>query len=165
MLFLGIDLGASALKLIVIDAKGSPMAHIAAPIATLSPAVGTSATAEQDPNAWLITLETLLDNLFTNSAVKPEDITALSITAGTHIAVLCDRDMQPLRNAIMWSDQRAASIMPKLLAAQDKILAESLHAPNPTWTLAHLAWLLENDSYPIRETHKILPAKDWLRHF
>lgn len=164
MLFLGIDLGASALKLIVIDAKGSPMAHIAAPIATLSPAVGTSATAEQDPNAWLITLETLLDNLFTNSAVKPEDITALSITAGTHIAVLCDRDMQPLRNAIMWSDQRAASIMPKLLAAQDKILAESLHAPNPTWTLAHLAWLTENDPDAISKTHMILPAKDWLRY-
>ena len=164
MLFLGIDLGASALKLIIIDANGSPVAHIAAPVETLSPALGTFATAEQDPAAWLITLETLLDNLFTNSSVKPEDITALSITAGTHIAVLCDDNMHPIRNAIMWSDQRAASIMPKLMASQDEIVTQSLHAPNPTWTLAHLAWLTENEADALTATKMILPAKDWLRY-
>ena len=164
MLFLGIDLGASALKLILIDATGSPVAHIAAPVDTLNPTLGTFATAEQDPSAWLITLETLLDNLFSNSPVKPEDITALSITAGTHIAVLCDDDMHPIRNAIMWSDQRAASIMSKLTTSKDMIVAESLHAPNPTWTLAHLAWLTENDPEAMHKTQMILPAKDWLRY-
>ena len=64
----------------------------------------------------------------------------------------------------MWSDQRAASIMSKLTASKDMIVAESLHAPNPTWTLAHLAWLTENDPEVMHKTQMILPAKDWLRY-
>lgn len=161
MTFLGIDLGASALKVLAINEDGSPVARISAPVQTLSPSPDR---AEQNPSAWISALATCLDHLFNESPVRAEQISALSITAGTHIAVLCDADMAPVRPAIMWSDQRAASVMPTLTDAKQLIEKESLHTPNPTWTLAHLVWLRENEPDALRATEKILPAKDWIRH-
>ena len=161
MIFLGIDLGASALKLSAVQQDGKWLGTARQPVASQHPHAGQ---VEQSPQGWVAALQNALAQLWQDSPLTPEDITAISITAGTHIGVLCDADCQPLRPAIMWSDQRAHEEVADLCQHQEAIIAASLHRPNPTWTLAHLRWLWVHEPDILRATRHLLPAKDWLRH-
>lgn len=160
MNFLGLDLGASSLKASLINADGQVLASARAPVKTAMPQPGW---AEQNPEDWLAALASVLTELRTHHADALQHLAGISVTAGTHIAVLCDAAGQPLRPAILWSDQRAADIMQSLETDAAEITALSLHRPNPTWTLAHLKWLSEYEPATLAATRHLLPAKDWLR--
>ena len=69
-----------------------------------------------------------------------------------------------LRPAILWNDQRSAAQAAELHErAGAKIIATSLNRVNPTWTLAMLAWLQENEPAVIAQTKRLYLAKDYLR--
>lgn len=161
MIFLGIDLGASALKLTAVQQDGKVLASARQPIETLHPQAGFS---EQNPSDWLDALQKALVQLWETSPLSPEDIAAISVTAGTHIAVLCDAAYAPLRPAILWSDQRAHQEVAELARHENAIITASLHRPNPTWTLAHLRWLWIHEQEILTATRHLFPAKDWVRH-
>ena len=159
-MFLGIDIGASHLKIVVIHENGSCIKRIETPITTYAPQIGWT---EQNPYEWCDILSHTLYKLFHQTSIHATDITAISITAGTHIVVLCDKNHTVLRPAILWSDQRAYSILPELQEDASKICTTTLHQPNATWTLGHLKWLSLYESEIIKKTAFLLPAKDWLR--
>lgn len=172
MIFLGIDLGASALKLSAVQQDGRLIAHARVPVQTHSPQHNH---AEQNPQDWVTALQAALTQLWAHPRekggkggeagnLKPEDISAISVTAGTHIGVLCDAACAPLRPAIMWRDQRAHKEVGELTRHETAIIAASLHKPNPTWTLAHLRWLWVHEPDILNAAKHLLPAKDWLRH-
>ncbi|MGC6472858.1 MAG: xylulokinase [Parvibaculales bacterium] len=160
MNFLGIDLGASALKTVLVQQGGQLLARAQADIATASPEPGWR---EQNPDDWLTALETALGRLFLDTNVTQDDIAAISITAGAHIGVICGEDHTPLRPAILWSDQRAANEVTDLKMREEAIIKASLHQPNATWTLAHLRWLWAHDYNTLKQARRLSPAKDWLR--
>jgi xylulokinase len=64
----------------------------------------------------------------------------------------------------MWNDQRAG---PQAAALHERagtqIIATSLNRANPTWTLAMLAWLQENEPATMARVKRLYLAKDWLR--
>ena len=160
MNFLGLDLGASALKTVLVRQDGEVLARGHAPIKTSNPKPGW---CEQNPKDWLNALQTALHTMFASTSLGSENIDAISITAGAHIGVLCDENHIPLRPVIMWNDQRAVSEVKDLKIREEAILKASLHRPNATWTLAHLRWLWANDYETLRQGHRLSPAKDWLR--
>ncbi len=160
MIFLGIDLGASALKLALIRQDGLVLARARAAIKTHNPQPGWQ---EQHPNDWLMALENTLHDLWQNSSLVRTDIDAISITAGAHIGVLGDENHEPLRPSIMWSDQRAAEEVENLRPHEDAIIKASLHKPNATWTMAHLRWLWVHEYDVLKKTRHLTSAKDWLR--
>lgn len=160
MSFLGIDLGASALKVVLVRQDGQVLARARAAIKTDSP---KPAWREQNPEDWLSALETALRALFNDHPAAKDDMAAISITAGAHIGVVCTADHTPLRPAILWSDQRAADEVADLTAREDAIVKASLHQPNATWTLAHLRWLWAYDYNTLKQARRLSPAKDWLR--
>lgn len=156
MIFMGIDLGASSLKAVLIDTHGAVLAQARAAIPTQHPATGH---AEQAPQDWLAALGTALTKL--HAQTRYQDIAAISVTGGAHIAVPCDTENTALAPAIMWSDQRAATeaaALPKELC-----LAHSLNAPNPTWTLPQLIWRRSHTPDIMTRMHRLVFAKDWLR--
>jgi xylulokinase len=64
----------------------------------------------------------------------------------------------------MWNDQRSAAQAAALHEqAGEMIIATSLNRVNPTWTLAMLAWLQENEPGIIARTRRLYLAKDYLR--
>lgn len=160
MIFLGIDLGASALKTVLVRQDAQVLARGHAEIQTNSPKPGWR---EQNPEDWLTALSAALEMLWAASPTSKDDVTAISITAGAHIGVLCLDDHTPLRPAILWSDQRAASEVADLERRQEAIVQASLHKPNATWTLAHLRWLWVHDYNTLKQARRLSPAKDWLR--
>ena len=104
--FLGIDLGASALKLSLIDAHAQYVGGCSMGLATQTSEPGH---AEQNPADWRAALQSGLGRLHADFPTEVQALRAIVFTGGAHIAVLCDDANKPLRPAIMWSDQRAAA--------------------------------------------------------
>jgi len=157
-IFLGIDLGASALKACLIDDAGRALLSARAPYDTRAPKPGHS---EQNPADWRAAMATALADLGAQNSDALDTIAAISFSGGAHIAVLCDGAGTVLRPAIMWNDQRAAAQAADL-AAQGTVEALSGNAPNATWTLPQLIWLATHEAEIIAATEKLFFAKDWL---
>ena len=165
-IFLGIDLGASALKACLIDTNGGanlcPIAQAHAPYPTTHPKPDQS---EQNPADWLSAMQAALAALRAEQTQSFDAIEAISFSGGAHIGVLCDDQAHPLRPAIMWSDQRAhkqAAALANAGQAEDAVEGLAGNAPNATWTLPQLIWLDTHEPHIIRATEKLYFAKDWL---
>ena len=157
--FLGIDLGASALKLSLIDAYAQYIGGCSIALTTHRPNPGH---AEQNPADWLDALQRSLSHLHTDFPAELGALRAIAFTGGAHIAVLCDAESKPLRPAIMWSDQRS-SAQAKQLRENTDTLQLCGNLPNSTWTLPQLCWLQAHEPELMGRIARIYFAKDWLR--
>jgi xylulokinase len=158
---LGLDLGAGSLKATIIDAVGGIMGEASHPVTTVIPRFGWS---EQSPSEWFAALCAAVPAALTAAGLEAGAIAGIGISAGAHIPVLTDDAGVVLRPAIMWNDQRAAAQAAALHEkAGEQIIATSLNRANPTWTLAMLAWLQENEPATMARAKRLYLAKDWLR--
>ncbi len=159
---LGIDLGAGSLKATIIADTGAVAGEASRPIATAVPHFGWS---EQDPAQWFAALCAAVPDAIAAAGIRAGAIAGIGISAGAHIPVLVDAACAVIRPAILWNDQRSATQAAALHdRAGDMIIATSLNKANPTWTLAMLAWLQENEPDNIAKVKRIFLAKDFLRH-
>ncbi len=154
---IGIDLGLSALKIVLVNEVGTLIAQERIPLTLQSPHPGW---AEQNPSAWWKAVQDGFLALKQNHSNALRKARAMSITAGAHIAVLCNAKAEPLRPAILWNDQRASAQAKRLteLGIDTEIAG---NCANPTWTLPQLIWLHEHE--PELKFDRIYFAKDWLR--
>jgi len=157
--FLGIDLGASALKLSLIDAHAQYVGGCGIGLETDTPEPGY---AEQNPADWRAALQSGLGQLHDDFPTEVGALRAIVFTGGAHIAVLCDSAATPLRPAIMWSDQRSAA-QANQLRENPEILQIGGNLPNPTWTLPQLCWLQVHEPHLMARLARVYFAKDWLR--
>ena len=157
--FLGIDLGASALKLSLIDAHAQYVGGCSMGLATQTSEPGH---AEQNPADWRAALQSGLGRLHADFPTEVQALRAIVFTGGAHIAVLCDSEATPLRPAIMWSDQRAAA-QANQLRENPEIFQIAGNLPNPTWTLPQLCWLQARQPDLMGRLARVYFAKDWLR--
>ena len=159
---LGIDLGAGSLKATIIDGAGHTLGEGSHPVTTSVPRFGWS---EQDPAEWFEALCAAVPKAIAASGIPASAIAGIGISAGAHIPVLSNAQGQVLRPAIMWNDQRAAAQAAALHErAGARIIATSLNRVNPTWTLAMLAWVQENEPDVMAEAKRLYLAKDYLRY-
>lgn len=158
---LGIDLGAGSLKATIITETGLVVGEGSCPVTTNLPHFGWS---EQNPAEWWAALCMAVPAALAAAGIAAAKISGIGVSAGAHIPVLTDAAGRVLRPAILWSDQRSAAQAAALnAAAGDMILQKSLNRVNPTWTLAMLAWLAENEPEVIAQTKRLYLAKDYLR--
>lgn len=156
---LGLDLGTSSLKAVLVTAEGRVLARSEAAYPTQRPHPGW---AEQDPDDWwtaacLATRELLRD--------APAQVAGIGLSGQMHTAVLVAADGRPVRPAITWMDTRAASLLGELREA----LAERGLRPrlaNPValgLSLPALAWLRRHEPEALDASAALLSAKDHLR--
>ena len=108
MVFLGIDLGTSALKAILVDESQAVLAETSQPLETRSPRPGWF---EQDPLDWWEALQQSVARL---RALRPDafgKVRAIGLSGQMHGAVLVDEAGEAIRPAILWNDGRAVQGM------------------------------------------------------
>lgn len=164
MLFLGIDLGSSSVKLSVLDgASGKSLGALSYPDTELeidSPAPGF---AEQHPDTWWDSVRQGFAQLVARGGFDPKQIDAIGIAYQMHGLVLVDKDQKVLRPAIIWCDSRAVPLGEQALAelGGDYCFGQLLNSPG-NFTAAKLRWVQENQPELFARIHKILLPGDFI---
>jgi len=155
--FLGIDLGTSSLKALVLDLDGSVVGTGSAPYPLLTPQPGW---AEAEPEAWWEAAAIAVPEA---AGVHAAEIAAIGLSGQMHGVVLSDELGHALRPAIIWADSRTR----KQLATYSELSPERRRTlANPIATgMAGLSllWLKEHERQLYRRAQWALQPKDWLR--
>ncbi len=164
MLFLGIDVGSSSVKLSVLDGESGKsvgsLSHPESELAIASPAAGF---AEQDPDTWWDCVRKGLARLVARDNIPLEQIDAIGISYQMHGLVVVDRNQQVLRPAIIWCDSRAVPLGEKALSdlGRDYCFGHLLNSPG-NFTAAKLRWVQENQPDIFARIHKIMLPGDFI---
>lgn len=156
---LGLDLGTSGLKVLLMDQAGGVIATADRPLATQRPFPGAS---EQQPEDWWQALDSAMVELARTAPDAMRAVGAIGLSGQMHGLVCLDAADQPLGPAILWNDNRArdqaarAALLPGLEARAGL-------RPAPGLTACKLDWLAEHAPEIRSRTARITFCKDWLR--
>jgi len=156
-LFLGVDLGTSSLKALVLDVDGTIVGTASAGYPMTTPQPGW---AESNPDDWWVAAGQAVREA---AGAHRSDIAAIGLSGQMHGVVLSDDAGQPLRPAILWPDGRTrrqldayAELSAELRRRLGNPLATGMAGPT-------LLWLRDNERAKYRRAHWALQPKDWLR--
>lgn len=154
---MGLDLGTSAIKGIVIDIHGNEIASTEKQISYTHPQNGW---VNADPQQYYQDVCLLIRELVANSG----NISALAMAAASGNTLLTDKDGHPLTSIINWMDERATQDLPDIIknippAEVHQIVGWPCIDQFP---LAHLAWLRENETSLFKEAEHYCMNTDWL---
>lgn len=159
-MYLGIDLGTSELKLVLLDEQHRIVAGAAEPLAISRPQPQWS---EQDPADWWMALDAVMRRLQAAHPAALASVRAIGLAGQMHGAVLLDRNDDVLRPAILWNDGRSGSQCAELEAALPALHAITGNLAMPGFTAPKLLWVREHEPHLFARTARVLLPKDWLR--
>ena len=158
MTTLGIDLGTGSVKAAIVDDEGRVTGRASHPYRVRSPRPGC---AEGDPREWLHAASEVAASVTTGVAQRP---TAVAFSGQMHGVVVTDKDLKPLRPAILWADARATVEARELAEALSPAELSRLGSPAVTgFAATSIAWLLRHEPDVMAKAVHILQPKDWLR--
>ncbi|MEM9936813.1 MAG: FGGY family carbohydrate kinase [Bacteroidota bacterium] len=164
MLFLGIDLGTSSIKICLFDAeKGEPVAFAAEPPEEMRVQASQEGWAEQDPEQWWQHTQTGISRVLQTEGVDTSAIQGIGISYQMHGLVLVDTHQQVLRPAIIWSDSRAVPHGEKAFEdlGNSFCLAHYLNSPG-NFTAAKMHWVKEHEPSLYEKVDKMMLPGDFL---
>ena len=160
MAYLGIDLGTSGLRALLINEKAEVLGAQEASFATRHPRDGWS---EQNPADWIEALDQAMAKLRA-SHKEYSQIKAIAVAGHMHGATLLDAHAKVLRPCIMWNDTRSA-----LEAAQLDGLAHSRELSGnivfPGFTAPKLLWVEKHEPEIFAQIDKVLLPAAFLNHY
>jgi xylulokinase len=155
-MYLGIDLGTSAVKVCALDPQGGVAATASATLAVSRPFEGASEQNCED--WWAATCKAV-------NAIDPKiraQIRAIGLSGQMHGAVMLDAEHRPVRPVILWNDARATLECADMIAAEPDVGRLSGVLPMAGFTAPKLLWLSRNEpDTHARIAHVLLP-KDYV---
>jgi len=164
MLFLGIDLGTSSVKVAVVDGfTGKTLSTVQFPEAEAVIFSEKPGWAEQNPSQWWSDVQQCILKSHASKKYNPRDITAIGISYQMHGLVVVDKHGEVLRNSIIWCDSRAVILGEKAFQTigKEKCLTHLLNSPG-NFTAAKLAWVKENEPTLYGKIDKIMLPGDFI---
>ncbi|MFD2173019.1 xylulokinase [Rhodobacter lacus] len=155
-MFLGLDLGTSGLKGILINEDQEVLAEASAPLSVARPQQGWS---EQAPADWIGAAEKVLSQL---AGAGLGALKGIGLSGQMHGAVLLDGADDVLRPCILWNDTRAHAEAAEL-DAMPGVRALSGNIVFPGFTAPKLVWLARHEPGVFARVAKVLLPKDYLR--
>ena len=160
---IGIDLGTSATKTILVNEQGETVASAEHSYPMYQPHNGW---AEQDPHDWRNAVLDTLKAVVEKTGVKSEDVKGIGLSGQMHGSVLLDENGETIGNTILWCDQRSSAQVDEMLEAlpMEKWLEISANPPLAAWTAAKILWIRENEPEKFKKCRHILLPKDYIRY-
>ena len=159
-MYLGIDIGTSELKALIINTRGE---IVASQHATLSVQRPHPHWAEQDPERWWQACTEVLAGLRQHSPEAWAAIRAIGLSGQMHGAVLLDAQGQVLRPCILWNDTRSAPQCDELRKRSPQMMEISGNMIMPGFTAPKLRWVAQHEPEIFSRIDKVLLPKDYLR--
>lgn len=157
--FLGIDLGTSAIKLVLIDGQKNILAQITEEYDTAQPEKGFN---EIDPECWFDCMLSGMERIL--KTCDRSLLKGIGVTGQMHTLIALDKDGKAVRPAMMWNDIRTRDLIPEL---KEKIkgfpegpyLSKTISTGSPA---ANLYWMRKNEPDNFRRIKKFLIGPDYL---
>jgi xylulokinase len=161
--FLGIDIGTSGTKTLVIDEKGVILAEASQSYPSYHP---KPLWSEQDPEDWWQATVATVRAGVKKAKLKAADIKAIGLSGQMHGSVFLDKNSKVIRKALLWNDQRTAAECEEIerRAGGRKKLIQMVANPALTgFTAPKILWLRNNEPRNFEKTVKVLLPKDDVR--
>lgn len=156
--YLGIDLGTSSVKALMLDLGASePLAIARAAYRVQTPAAGY---AESNPDDWWHAATDAVRSVVSESGVRPR---AVGLSGQMHGLVCTAASGSAVRPAMLWPDTRATSMLARYASLTESARARLANPPTPGMAGPMLCWLAAHEPEVIRATRWALQPKDWLR--
>ncbi len=155
---LGIDLGTSAVKLLLLNDQQQLLAEASVPLTVQRP---QQLWSEQDPSAWWAAVETGIGQLRRQQALQ--GLQSIGISGQMHGAILLDDSGNVLRPAILWNDGRSGAACAVLEQAVPALRQITGNLAMPGFTAPKLLWVQQHEPEIFHKVHKVLLPKDYLR--
>ncbi len=161
MLYIGIDLGTSAVKLLLMNEKGKIQNAVSREYPIAFPQPGWS---EQNPEDWLRETETGLMEL-TRDCNKSL-IAGIGCGGQMHGLVALDKNDKVLRPAILWNDGRTSDEVDYLnyVVGKSKLSAYTANIAFAGFTAPKLLWMLRHEPKLFERINKIMLPKDYVNY-
>lgn len=160
---IGIDVGTSGVKCIMIDTSGNVIAATTETYPLYTPHIGWS---EQNPEDWWTGTKNALKALIRSSGVKADTIASIGFSGQMHGLVLMDKADHVIRPAILWNDQRTQRECDDVIESAgglEKLLDETNNTMLTGYTGGKLLWVKKNERQNFDRAVTFLMPKDYIR--
>lgn len=157
-MFIGLDLGTSGVRALLVDDEGTALASADCGLAVSHPHPGWS---EQDPSDWIAASRQALQTLHAEAPDQMAQVRGIGLSGQMHGATLLDVDGAVLRPCILWNDTRS-HIEAAQLDAADGVRALSGNIVFPGFTAPKLHWVARHEPDVFARIAKVLLPKDYL---
>ncbi|MCZ8512082.1 xylulokinase [Paenibacillus filicis] len=160
--YLGIDLGTSAVKCILVDAGGTVKGSLSLEYPLLQPQPGW---AEQHPEDWWNGTAACIRQLLERSGISGDEVSGIGLSGQMHGSVFLDKELNVVRPALLWCDQRTAA---ECAWIEETIGAEELgrltgNKALTGFTAPKAVWLRNHEPEHFRRTAHLMLPKDYVR--
>jgi xylulokinase len=157
-MYMGIDLGTSSVKAVLVDESNQVVATASASIQVSRP---QPLWSEQDPETWWRATCAAVGELGLQKDLAKVRATGLS--GQMHGATLLDAADRPLRPSILWNDGRSAQACRELELRAPNLREISGNLAMPGFTAPKLLWVREHEPKIFAQVRRVLLPKDYLR--
>ena len=159
--YIGMDLGTSALKLLLVDGNGKIVNSVTNSYDVHYPAPGWS---EQYPYDWWNALTTGIKELI--KGVNPDEIKGISAAGQMHGLVILDENDNVIRPTILWNDGRTAEETEYLntVVGKERLAELTANIAFAGFTAPKILWLKKNEKENFDKIAKIMLPKDYLNY-
>ena len=161
-MFIGIDLGTSSLKMILINHEQKILATSHASLSVQSPQDGYN---EQDPKEWIEATDTCLSLLKDKCPNEFSATISIGISGHMHGATLVDREGNVIRPCILWNDTRSFKECEEFENQSYDVRSISGNITMPGFTAPKINWIKNNEPENFKKIFKVLLPKDYLRFY
>ncbi len=159
-MFLGIDLGTSGVKAVLVDGAERLLDQETAPLAVERP---RPLWSEQDPERWWQGTQAAVAVLARRRRRELAGVEGIGLTGQMHGATLLDARDRVLRPAILWNDGRSAAQCAELERREPRSRQITGNLAMPGFTAPKLLWVAEHEPDLFARTARVLLPKDYLR--
>ncbi|MCD6575382.1 xylulokinase [Candidatus Aerophobetes bacterium] len=160
---LGIDVGTSSCKTILLDKSGETVASSTREYPIFVPKAGWT---EQNPEDWWKAVKESIKEIVERSGER-KSIKAIGLTGQMHGLVALDKEGNILRPCILWNDQRCAPQCEEIyekVGGKEKLLSYINNSMLPGYTAGKILWVKENEPRIYEKIAKVLVPKDYIRY-
>lgn len=160
MTYLGIDIGTSSVKAVLIGEDQAVLATASVGLGVSRPQPGWS---EQDPEDWWRASEAAIDAIAAEAPTALTRLRGIGLSGQMHGATLLDASHKVLRPAMLWNDTRAAAEAASLQREHPEILDIIGNPVMPGFTAPKLMWLRAHEPRIFEQVALVLLPKDYVR--
>jgi xylulokinase len=157
-MFLGIDIGTSAVKGVVVDDRDRVLAEASAPLEVRRP---EPLWSEQHPESWWTATQAVIDELAATRSMA--SVTAVGLSGQMLGVTLLDEHDRALRPAMLWNDGRAAQECAEIEARVPGFAHRVGARAMPGFPAPKLLWLARHEPSLLARARRVLLAKDYVR--